>query len=132
MKKLFFFSLFLVTCFLCSAQNTSDIPPRYYVNPNALYQLFPTENRWIFIKLNTQTGKMWLVQYSTSSLDDALTCPLNKYSLLGPDDESVNGRFTLYPTQNLYNFILLDQINGNTWQVQWSTDVYKMGIWEIE
>lgn len=121
-----------MACPLCSAQNTSNVPPRYDINPNAVYQLFPTENRWIFIKLNTQNGKMWLVQYSTNSSNDALTCPLNKYSLLGLDNEVVNGRFTLYPTQNHYNFILLDQINGNTWQVQWNTDASKMGMWEIE
>lgn len=121
-----------MACSLCSAQNTSNVPPRYDINPNAVYQLFPTENRWIFIKLNTQNGKMWLVQYSTNNSNDALTCPLNKYSLLGSDDDVANGRFTLYPTQNHYNFILLDQINGNTWQVQWSTDASKIGMWEIE
>ena len=33
-----------------------------------------------------------------------------------------NGRFTLYPTKNMYNFILLDQVNGKTWQIQWSID----------
>lgn len=31
-----------------------------------------------------------------------------------------NGRFTLLPTKNLFNFILLDQLSGKTWQVQWS------------
>lgn len=132
MRKLILLSLFLVSSFLCYAQSSSNVPPRYDVNPNAAYQLFPTENRWIFIKLNTMNGQMWLVQYSTSSTSDALSCPLNSNSLLRSVDEPVNGRFTLYPTQNHYNFILLDQINGRTWQVQWSTDAYKMGIWEIE
>ena len=32
-----------------------------------------------------------------------------------------NGRFKLYPTGNMYNFIMVDVINGRTWQVQWST-----------
>ena len=32
-----------------------------------------------------------------------------------------NGRFKLYPTDNSYNFIMVDVINGNTYQVQWST-----------
>ena len=108
------------------------MPPRYSVNPNATYQLFPTENRWIFIKLNTQTGQMWMVQYSTSSLSDVLTSPLNTKSLLQASDELVNGRYTLYPTQNHFNFILLDQINGRTWQVQWSTKSFETGIWEID
>ena len=33
-----------------------------------------------------------------------------------------NGRFFLYPTTNIYNFILLDQIDGRSWQVQWNTE----------
>ena len=130
MKKLLFLLLLLVVNIHCSAQ--SQVPPRYSVNPNAIYQLFPTENRWIFIKLNTQTGQMWMVQYSTNSSTDALSCPLNTISLLDGSDEKVNGRYTLYPTQNHYNFILLDQINGRTWQVQWSTDLSNTGIWEIK
>jgi len=42
-----------------------------------------------------------------------------------------NGRFFLYPTQNMYNFILLDQIDGRTWQVQWNIDKDKRGTWVI-
>lgn len=33
-----------------------------------------------------------------------------------------NGRFELYPTGNMYNFILVDVIDGRTWQVQWNVD----------
>ena len=29
-------------------------------------------------------------------------------------------RFKLFPTQNMWTFILLDTVNGSTWQVQWS------------
>ena len=32
------------------------------------------------------------------------------------------GRFELYPTKNVYNFIMLDTATGSTWQVQWSQD----------
>lgn len=130
MKRVINLLFIIIVSLHCLAQ--SNVPPRYSVNPNATYQLFPTENRWIFIKLNTQTGQMWMVQYSTSSASDALTCSLNSVSLLESSDENVNGRFTLYPTQNHYNFILLDQINGRTWQVQWNTDVYNIGLWEID
>lgn len=35
---------------------------------------------------------------------------------------SQNGRFKLYPTDNMYNFIMVDVINGNTYQVQWNID----------
>lgn len=33
-----------------------------------------------------------------------------------------NGRFELYPTGNMYNFIMVDVIDGRTWQVQWNVD----------
>jgi len=36
-----------------------------------------------------------------------------------------NGRFKLYPTGNNYNFIMVDVIDGRTWQVQWNIDENK-------
>ncbi len=36
-------------------------------------------------------------------------------------DIAQNGRFKLYPTGNMWNFIMVDVIDGRTWQVQWST-----------
>ena len=32
-----------------------------------------------------------------------------------------NGKYKLYPTGNMYNFIMVDVELGRTWQVQWST-----------
>ena len=34
----------------------------------------------------------------------------------------VVGQFKLYPTENMFNFIMVDVINGTTWQVQWNVD----------
>jgi hypothetical protein len=39
---------------------------------------------------------------------------------LAAGKKPIPGRFTLYPTFNMWTFILLDQIDGGTWQVQWS------------
>ena len=93
---------------------------------NTRYELFPTENIWTFLKLDTQNGKIWQVQYS---LDDSYRgeIELNNKALI-PDNAAENGRFTLYPTKNLYNFILLDQIDGKMWQVQWSTEAANRGM----
>ena len=33
-----------------------------------------------------------------------------------------SGRFKLYPTGNMYNFVMVDVIDGRTWQVQWNID----------
>ena len=85
---------------------------------NIVYQLFPTDNIWTFIKLNTRNGQMWQVQYSLEAGDRFETL-LNAYPQIEEDYEE-NGRFTLQPTTNTYNFILLDQIDGRVWQVQWS------------
>lgn len=120
MKKILTLLLLAVFSIGCLAQSSSNVPPRYYVNPSARYQLFPTENRWNFIKLDTQTGKMWMVQYSIDKSSERFTYKLNEMSLIDSEEIAQAGRFTLYPTQNHYNFILLDQIDGRTWQVQWS------------
>lgn len=85
-----------------------------------IYQLFPTENYWTFIKLNTRNGKMWQVHFSISEDAYEGELVLNSDSLVLTTEE-VNGRFTLYPTKNTYNFLLLDQMNGKAYQVQWNS-----------
>lgn len=82
------------------------------------YQLFPTKNQWTFIKLDTRNGKMWQVQWGLIE-KDRFESTLNGVSLVLESDESV-GRFTLHNTENMWNFILLDQLMGQTYQVQWS------------
>lgn len=85
------------------------------------YKLFPTQNMWTFIKLDTQTGQMWQVQYSIKGDEGHFEYDLNPNPLI-TTGKKVNGRFELYSTQNIYNFILLDKIDGKVWQVQWSFD----------
>ena len=85
------------------------------------FKLFSTQNMWTFIKLDTQTGQMWQIQYSVKGDEERFEYDLNANPLI-TTGKKVNGRFELYPTQNIYNFILLDRIDGKTWQVQWSFD----------
>jgi hypothetical protein len=121
MKYLFLYT-FLVLSIL-NVNSQSDINPSEkndnQITNSAQYRLFPTQNIWNFIKLDTRSGLMWQVQFSLNN-EGRLVSSLNQLPLVLKDQE-VNDRFTLYPTQNMYNFILLDQINGKTWQVQWST-----------
>lgn len=93
----------------------------------ARFKLFPTQNIWTFLKLDTQTGQIWQVQFSIGDDDKRFECVLNPNPLIA-DVKKVNGRFELYPTQNIYNFILLDKVNGKSWQVQWSFDAGNRGI----
>lgn len=85
---------------------------------------FQLEICWTFIKLNTRNGQMWQVQWSTG--DNIFQVPLSLTSRVSSEEEK-NGRFFLYPTTNIYNFILLDQIDGRAWQVQWSTEEKNRG-----
>lgn len=96
------------------------------------YKLYPTQNTWTFLELDTQTGRVWQVQYSVQGSSYRFKTRLNSWSLLEASDLQVSGRFELYPTQNMYNFILLDKISGKTWQVQWATEYSSRGYWEIE
>jgi hypothetical protein len=85
------------------------------------YQLFPTGNNWTFIKLDTRNGKMWQVHFSVSEEGYQGEKDLNPRSLVLTDEE-INGRFTLFSTKNIYNFILLDQLTGKSYQVQWNDE----------
>lgn len=96
------------------------------------YKLYPTQNTWTFLELDTQTGRVWQVQYSVEGSRYRFKTNLNSWSLLEASDLQVSGRFELYPTQNMYNFVLLDKISGKTWQVQWSTNYSERGLWKIE
>jgi hypothetical protein len=62
---------------------------------------------------------MKLVQFSTSNTMDMMQADLSDIELV-TGAEAKNGRFYLYPTENFYTFLLLDQIDGRVWQVQWS------------
>jgi hypothetical protein len=99
------------------AQNEISEPTQ---EPMAPYRLFRTTNMWTFIELDTMTGLMWQIQFDVQG-NNRGSFVLNDKSLLD-GGKSISGRFTLYPTANMYTFILLDQINGRTWQVQWSSD----------
>lgn len=94
------------------------------------YKLYPTENNWIFLKLDTMLGGIWMVQYSVNS-GERVEVELDAVTKLLSFDDPICGRFELYPTKNMYNFILLDNINGYCWQVQWSVDKDKRMVLPI-
>lgn len=88
------------------------------------YKLYPTENMWTFLELETFSGRIWQVQYSVKGPDYRFKSVLNENSMIPflDTEGEFAGRFELYKTQNMYNFILLDTASGGTWQVQWSTE----------
>lgn len=105
-----------LTTLTASAQDPTPpmpIVPQYI---DIVYRLFSTQNKWTFIKLNTRNGQMWQVQYSDEGKQQEVPLSLTKQVSRARE---ANERFFLYPTQNTNCFILLDQIDGRVWQVQW-------------
>jgi hypothetical protein len=123
--------LFLIFFSLSTfAQSSAEAPHQNISTDNSIvYRLFATKNMYNFIKLNTRNGKMWQVQWGTESKYRFETI-LSDISLVNENEEK-NGRFFLYPTTNSYNFILLDQIDGKSWQVQWAIDEKERMIMRI-
>lgn len=130
--KVFLIGLFLTfsVSFIQCQTTTKDMVLARVVTENTIFQLFPTQNNWTFLKLDTRNGKIWQVHFTVD--DDYVSGEviLNARPLVYEREEK-NGRFTLYPTENFYNFLLLDQISGKIYQVQWSMDSDNRGIIQI-
>jgi hypothetical protein len=119
MKTILATLTFTLLTTISNAQITSETPIQNISTDSCVvYRLFATKNMYNFIKLNTRNGKMSQIQWGTENKYRFETI-LSDVSLVNTEEEK-NGRFFLYPTTNNYNFILLDQIDGRTWQVQWS------------
>lgn len=132
MKKILLSIIIALTAIHAFAQTDikqNDDAARQNINV-VPYRLFQTQNLWTFIKLNTRNGQMWQVQFAMEDKNRFIT-DLSLEALV-PKDKEVDDRFTLYSTQNIYTFILLDQLDGRTWQVQWSTEPNNRGIFPID
>lgn len=118
----------IATISICAqtGSNTKNTTPSPDANVN--FRLFQTNNRWTFLKLDTRNGVIVHVQYSTDGKQ--MQYPLNSLPLAEGEDAKP-GRFFLYPTENTFNFILLDQTDGRVWQVQWNIDEENRGVWRI-
>ena len=124
MKAIYLILIFVLSSIITTAQNQSASPngiQNTEETESITYKLFPTQNYWTFIKLNTRNGKMWQVHFTLDNDGVSAELILNSVALVDNDKE-VNGRFNLYSTENIYNFILLDQIDGFVYQVQWSME----------
>ena len=90
------------------------------INTSLRYKLYPTFNMWTYLKLDTQTGRVTMLQFSTNSRTEEgeiyIGIPMETYV----GDEAKNGRYELYPTTNMWTFLMIDQMNGNTYHIQWS------------
>ena len=81
----------------------------------------------VYKRQDTMTGKIEIVQWS---LDD----DKEGSATLNDEDLSLGtgcGTFELYPTKNIYQFLLLDKVTGRRWHVQWGFESSKRWIKRI-
>jgi hypothetical protein len=83
------------------------------------FRLFRTQNMWNQLLLDTRTGLLWQVAFSVEEKGLRMKIPIN-VTLLASGANATIGRFTLYPTDNMWNFLLLDQLDGRAWLCQFS------------
>lgn len=93
------------------------------------YKLYPTENIYTFLQLDTKTGMIEQVQWSLDSYEEGAVT-------INGDDLTYgfgygSGSFELYPTKNLYQFIFIDKTTGMKWHVQWGMESSKRWIRRI-
>ena len=81
------------------------------------FELYPTKNIYNFLRLDRVTGQIEQIQWSTDKYNE-LSVPVNTENL----SLSSTSFFELYPTDNIYQFILMDKSNGRTWHVQWGME----------
>lgn len=93
------------------------------------FELYPTQNSFNFLKLDKNTGKIYQVQWSLEG-EKEFSITLNGIDL---SQFSTDGNcFKLYPTKNMWQFILLDGASGRAWHVQWGFEEKNRWIKRIE
>lgn len=92
-----------------------------YSSTKSRYKLYPTENIYTFLKLNTETGQIWQLQWSMEEEREGEVI-INASNLKYSFDSGGTGSFELYPTKNMYTFILIEKDYGRKWHVQWGMD----------
>lgn len=85
------------------------------------FKLYPTENIYTFLELDTKTGRIWQMQWSMDSGNEGCI-PIVDYDLISEEDSYGSNVFELYPTKNMYQFILIDKTSGRAWHVQWGME----------
>ena len=84
------------------------------------FKLYKTENNYNFLELDTKTGKIKQVQWSLDEKNEGSSVINNVDLSWGTGYGS--GSFELYPTSNIFQFILIDKTNGRKWHVQWGLE----------
>lgn len=120
-----FASLFLAVAAV--AQSYGPMPARdqhghpIVRNEDVSFRLFPTQDNRVFLKLDTRTGHIWIIHFLDENFMKFRARVLYDIGLEKPVPENI-GRFMLYPTCNMFDFLLQDQFAGTTWLIHYSLD----------
>ena len=134
MKKVVFFCFLLIS--IISVNALLLINNRHLENLEIntslkeRYKLYQTENIYTFLQLDTKTGMIKQVQWSLNP-DNEFSVTINSDDLTYGSDYG-SKTFELYPTQNIYQFILIDKTSGNKWHVQWGMESDERWIRKIK
>lgn len=109
--------------------NEMQLDREIYSSIIGRYKLYKTENLYNLLRLDTKTGKIEQVQWSLDKKSTEGTFTINDTDLSWGDSQA--GCFELYPTNNMYQFILIDTTNGRMWHVQWGIGDSKRWIRRI-
>lgn len=118
--KLLPICLLLLACHAKSPDNVqTSAAPQSEANKSQVvlsprFVLYSTENIFTLLLLDTQTGRLWQVQYATNNKSFRGIIPISTDILAIGND----GRFALTKTDNMWTFILTDTQSGKLWQCQ--------------
>ena len=133
MKKVIFFCFLLIS--IISVNTLLLVNNRHLENLEIntslkeRYKLYQTENIYTFLQLDTKTGMIKQVQWSLNP-DNEFSVTINSDDLSYGSDYG-SETFELYPTKNIYQFMLIDKTSGNKWHVQWGMESSKRWIRRI-
>ena len=109
MFKKILFLLFVTIFSSCAVENKS----------NKVFELYTTKSDLVFLRLDTRYGYIWMIEGSTdSSLTENEQILIHDHPLDFDNDPFI-GRFELFPTKNIYNFMMIDKKLGNVMQIQY-------------
>lgn len=110
MKRLIYLLLLFIFSFSAiHAENEKVVIP---TNKSTNYALYPVETG-VFLRLDTRDGTIQAIVPSDSKKNRVI----NSHPLVS---DNKPGRFELYPTDYIWDWLLFDNVTGEMWMLKWS------------
>ena len=92
-----------------------------YSSTKSRYKLYHPISDVAVLKFFFFFGQIWQLQWSMEEGEEGEVF-INASDLKYSFDSGGTGSFELYPTKNIYTFILIDKDYGRKWHVQWGME----------